>query len=265
MYMKRQKKRANLELPLGELILLILAFIGFVFVGKEVITIFFSTPTNQEIAEKNAEEIINFVKFSEEESSDSCFSLLKLRNLENFQFKEDENFLLVIRKEGIELYPYELHDAFISGGLSAVSGISSVKFFEFENEVELKKDETSEGNRALWITWISPDSSIELEEAEFEAILLEPKFSKQFGKIEASDSSNFLEGQNTYIVHFLEADDSERMGESSFLALRTSGSSSELFFTEHRLSQRYAQEGLCSLSALRKAGNDDLSEGVSLS
>jgi hypothetical protein len=115
-----------------------------------IVPFFFNTPTNLKVAKSNANSIKDFIDMSssgEFKNLEDCFNVLKINNLENFQFtqddKDNDNYFYVIGKERVYVVPFK----YISDikDVKNINAISKYKTDEFEGgEVNIVYDETDQ-------------------------------------------------------------------------------------------------------------------------
>ena len=118
----------------------ILSSIALIFIVSQFVNIFFmETPTNEKIVSDNMNSINEFIEFSHNKYEKSfgngdCFTVLKLKNLENFQFDKNNNqkFFILITKDIIASLPMT--------ELQKVKSKINQGKFNWKNVKTLKKD-----------------------------------------------------------------------------------------------------------------------------
>lgn len=149
-----KKKRYNsynkkgIVFSLEALVGTILSTIALIFIMTQMLALFFmETPTNEQIVNNNMKSINEFIEFSNERFSDvnnNCYTMLKLKNLENFQFdiNNNKNYFIVISETEISSHPLS--------ELSKIDTINDFDKIEILNKdklkvpVELYLDDTSD-------------------------------------------------------------------------------------------------------------------------
>lgn len=136
-------------LALQELVIIIISLIGLFMLLQVIFGWFFNVPTNLQIADQNAISIKEFVDFSSKKfSNEDCYVMLKLTNLENFQYRRDTKgadekyYIYYINNKGVKIYGSEFFNNLIKGkNLPKME-----KNVDFENIQTLKKDNTKQGS-----------------------------------------------------------------------------------------------------------------------
>ena len=166
---KSKKYKYNFEnkkafMALDALIGTMLSVIALFFLLQLMYMFFFQdNDSNLKIAKNDAESIVDFVNTyssSPEQNLnpyanyDNCFYILKLQNLENFQLqtKTEKTYSYIINKAGVYIVDNENTKQFeLNYDLDKVSTAGCNLFNKnmcFNNEVSMKKDETSSGSFA---------------------------------------------------------------------------------------------------------------------
>lgn len=127
-------------------IVLIMLFIYF------ILPFFFNTSTNLNIAKNNANSIKDFIDMSSDfkyNNLQDCFITLKITNLENFQFRENEknkdNYIYVIDSKRVYVLPFEYIDKIHD--IKNIDILSKYKTDEFKSgKLNIYYDKTNQGS-----------------------------------------------------------------------------------------------------------------------
>ncbi|MDA3856132.1 MAG: hypothetical protein PF569_07790 [Candidatus Woesearchaeota archaeon] len=150
--------------------------------------VFLQTPTNEKIVDYNARSIVSFVDFSSKKYSteENCYTMLKLENLENYQFTEDgRNYFYVIGKKGLDTGVYIIKMEYLKNVYETES-LNDVpaKFYKFkQDDIKLMLDDTADLGFTLNVEIFSfggVDTNLKLEE-DVRFILLVPDFDVKLG------------------------------------------------------------------------------------
>lgn len=257
-----KKGQAGTDSALIQLFYIILGvFVLLTFVKIIITFLNLDSNSNNDISKSNAESIYNFQSYSSSNkysSLDSCYTTLKLTNLENYQFKSSEetsdNKMIVINKQGISTYPLSKKDDFYDNPSS--SNLNSIK--KFESEIKLVKDITAQGSIAtidLEIFAIGSFDSLLVLGSEVEYITFEPIFGKEFGStFDNIFDENFeiLNNQNNYLVKLITKD----VGGFDIVKIQTAylaynPKTKEMFVTAGKVSDSIIINNLCSYKNFR--------------
>jgi hypothetical protein len=164
--------------------------------------------TNSDISKSNAESIYNFQEYSSSDkfkNLDSCFTTLKLTNLETYQFQENDlgqNNIIIIDKSGVYTLKISKKEAFYEN--PTTNNLKKIK--TFNPEINLVVDKTDQGlgfQIDLYLFTIGDfDSQLKLED-DINFIVLEPIFGKSFTPSYdnvVSENTEFLDNRNKYLV-----------------------------------------------------------------
>jgi hypothetical protein len=164
--------------------------------------------TNSDISKSNAESIYNFQEYSSSDkfkNLDSCFTTLKLTNLETYQFQENDigqNNIIIIDKSGVYTLKISKKEVFYEN--PSTDNLKKIK--TFNPEINLVVDKTEQGlgfQIDLYLFKIGDfDSQLKLED-DIKFIVLEPIFGKSFTPSYdnvVSENTEFLDNRNKYLV-----------------------------------------------------------------
>lgn len=134
------------------LLSLILSTVALVILVGAIASIFLETPTNLKIAKDNADSIKEFVEYSSSGKYgklDSCFNILRLHHLENFQFAEGDdnskNYFYVIDSTHIYVIPFKYKDKFYDDKNPRVLAVYDVEL-DLKSGVDINFDKTDQGS-----------------------------------------------------------------------------------------------------------------------
>jgi len=181
-----EKKERKAIISLDALIGTILSVVALVLVFQVFTTVFLNTPSNLKIAESNANSISNFVDFSNNNKDlnqfNDCFTVLKIKNLENFQFQKDKaNYFYIIKNDGI--YIFKLSD--MENFLKTYNFNLKVKYIKFKKPINILIDNTKNGKwhfNAFGYDINSADKTIKLKSNDDYIILLKPLLAEFYTK-----------------------------------------------------------------------------------
>ena len=220
----------NGGMALEALVTILLSVVAIFVLLNLFVNLFLHTPTNLKIAQDNAKSIVEFVDFSKRHygKSNECFTLLRLKNLENFQVETgNQIYFYIIDKKGVYILKKETFQLILEGE-SDESTIrsNSVKPYYFGNkeyELNILMEKLSGvqviGDILRWLhdtlnvlTWLSDEKTNPQLEKDFfyrtelissDYIILIPKFGKELlgYDISIGDKWGFIEllkdNQNT--------------------------------------------------------------------
>ncbi len=175
-------------MALEALIGTILSVVALVFLFQIFAWLLFDGETNLSIAIQNANSIVEFKQYSQEKYKDysSCFTMLKLENLENYQIENNEAdfnyYFYVITKEGIGIY--NMKDfPLLREDYNNINNIKQSYFVEFEVDTLLHRENINLEIIKNYISDISSFFISNVEEVynpiniiENNFIILRPKF-----------------------------------------------------------------------------------------
>lgn len=252
-------------LALEYLVGIILSVIGLFFIINTLSNFFLDDPTNLDIARGNAQSIVEFVDYSNEQNYKKydCFYYQKLERLENFQVyteKNKENYFYILDDSNVYIVPFSEYNLFLKQ-----KNINSVKVadkFSFGNKINLREDITNQGDSKIDIDFevftlatIGGFSSSSINLARNEYIVLVPYLSK----IEAFDLSldtvyqrftswfNEYQNQNVLIGKVFSGDELKSLP-SFALSINNKD---ELFIPSGQYSELLVKKNLCSFYGLR--------------
>ncbi len=226
-------------LALESLISIIISVMA-LFVILQVFVQFLPSDSNKDIAERNAKEILNFIEFSEENYGDftNCFTLLKISNLENFQYLEDggsKNFFYVINVFGIKIFSMEFFEEFQENPSLFLNGNPNYKF---EN-VDYRIDETEQGSFFNIYGSGGFDQSLDLTAGAFSLVLL-PK-------------NGVAKNKKIYDIFYVKFNKLEKVDENengNYLVYKPE--TNQLFLSGGEISDILVKNAMCSYQKLIK-------------
>jgi len=138
---KSKSKKAFLALE--SLLGIIISVVALFFIFQTFFNVFFQTPTNLKIAEDNARSIVEFIDYSNKKyaNSNDCYTLLSLKNLENYQFKDNDNknYFYFINNIGVNIYLKKDFDLAINN-FDDLKNLKPIKTLKFKNKIKLNKE-----------------------------------------------------------------------------------------------------------------------------
>lgn len=132
---KKSDKKADKRglMALEALVGTVLSVIALFFMLDIYVSIFLVTPENMKVAQDNARSIVEFVDYSYEkyQNKNNCFTMLKLKNLENFQFREHDNsYFYIVTPEGVGIYNMKIYGRLLENP-SLITNYE--EFYEFKH------------------------------------------------------------------------------------------------------------------------------------
>jgi len=254
-------------LALETLLGLILSVIILFFIFQVFFNAFFQTPTNLKIAENNAKSIVEFVKnnFENTNLNLNCYNLLKLINLKNYQFfDENKNYFYIINNNGVYLIKLKNLEKILKEK-KFINYIDKNYCFEKSkfsfsnnckvyNKFDLYYDKTDQGWEFLGSSVLSQAANgiffdltnfgsfsdilkIEKDDIHNSFYIIIPKFGK-------------TQKQNNYkIIYILNQDSSMDINGNYIYA---SDFKKDLFFSNGKISELLLNKNLCFLKNLEK-------------
>jgi uncharacterized protein (UPF0333 family) len=177
-------------------------------------------PTNKDIVESNSNSIIEFLEYSNEkfDKYESCYTLLKMRNVENFQIPTKNNednyvYTIGIDNGNLALWHHKeeiFTNEFNNGDFLRLE--SGRPYATLDKNIQLKVDKTSEGAFINLFGLLNADLELDLDE-DVEYIFFKPVYGflngpfenknlyNFFYKRESSDQIYKLDGDSSSIVY----------------------------------------------------------------
>jgi hypothetical protein len=212
--------------------------------------------TNSDITTSNGESIHNFQKYSNSDkfkNLDSCYTTLKLTNLETYQFEEDDiakNNMIVINKDAIYYLKLSRKDEFYES--PSTNLLKKIK--DFDSDVKLAIDNTDQGvgfTIDLTFTTIGNfDSQLKLSE-NIDYIVLEPIFGKNFAISYdnlVNENTEIIDNRNKYLIKTIYQNEIKTI-ESETLVFNPN--TKQLFVTNGKISDSMINNELCSYKNFR--------------
>lgn len=199
------KNKKGIQFALESLVGVVLSVIALMFIVSLFSKVFLQTPTNEKIVDFNAKSIVSFVDFSSEKykNEENCYTMLKLENLENYQFAKDgRNYFYVIGEKGSDLGVYTIKLEYLKNvyETKSLDGIPA-RFYKFKvDDVKIKLDKTKDTGITVGFEFWSfggVSSGIELNE-DVRFILLVPDFDVKIGMFTIdflNSNQNILRGK----------------------------------------------------------------------
>lgn len=218
---------------LETLVATILSVIALISLFQIFSSVFLQTPTNLKIAQDNAKSIAEFIEYSNKRYiNQDCYTLLKLRNIENYQFLDSENYFHIITNKGIKIFDKKNLDKIYEDK----NYINNNRYFR-NIEVNIQYDNTDKGLpislELFGFNLGESDKNLNLLDGDF--LLLQPVFKKNLAGFEIDifeDNQNILYGKT-----FFENDFEDNLGnfliynpKTSNLFLSSSDYSNALIF-----------------------------------
>jgi len=240
-YNLKNKKKSiiSFEAIIGTVLSMVALFLIF----QVFIDAFYHLPNNQKVADANAESFVHFIDYSKNDldisSFNDCFLMLRLFNLENFQFKEEkdeDNYFYIINNFGVFVVKNENFESFFKN-----QKFNDEPDFKFDSEVKIVEDNTEEAWKVenLWFWKIhEADKKIKYKFSNSNyLIMLKPKLGK-------------LEFQNEFEISLLDLsgnillnDDLNLNDDKHYLVYDTSNN--YLFVSKHLHSNILIKKNLC--------------------
>lgn len=178
--------RRGVGMILGVLVYAIISVVILFILFRFVSETFFGGETNLEIAKSDGVSFVDFVDFSSETYGefDDCYTMLKLVNLENYQYRDEkgQNFFYVIDQDGIYIFDMELLETVKKEGKFNPS--LSKGFEPFNKRVNIEIDDTKSYpfsvNMFFFFDFLKSSNDVNRIPGEF--VILFPEFKeKVFG------------------------------------------------------------------------------------
>lgn len=144
--MRFKSERKGVSIALESLLGIILSVIALILLFQLFANIFLQTPTNLKIAEDNAKSIVEFVDYSENKykNMNECFSILKLKNLDNYQIEtQGQLYFHIINHKGVYIFEKEILTHILSKDIELNDDFLekySVAKYYFKNEKKIMKE-----------------------------------------------------------------------------------------------------------------------------
>lgn len=187
-------RKGSLDTPLTALVGTILSVLA-LYVLFSIFSNFVVTPENQAIAEQNAQSIVDFIDYIENSpkfsSIDSCYGMLSLERLQNYQYKSSkdenqDNYFLKIDSKSVSVYQItQLNDLITETDVNP----RPIKTFTIDtcknNDCKLYLDNTESSLlgfpvEMFFVPAFQGDDNLELEQLSPDAfITLVPNFDSQ--------------------------------------------------------------------------------------
>lgn len=223
------------------------------------------TDENEVIATKNAESIVNFVNYFQEDpnyaSLENCYNILQLNYQTFFQYVEEgkENYIYLISKEGVYLVPFSKLPLFYDQVKDNNYNFNDYYLVEkFEREVSLFYDNTDKTSYKFFtdLFFISDELNLELEKIsnidEKEFYLLKPQVTYTEDKILSylpfiADESNGYD-VSLFENEFILSDNLEYLSNPFYLVYSNNNliGDTMLFITNSKYTIPQIKNNLCS-------------------
>lgn len=168
-------------IALDALVGTILSVIALFFVVSTIASIFLETPTNEKIAQANAQSIVDFVDYFSQgdySSLKNCYSTLKLFNLENIQFEGNDikdNYFYIIDSKGVYILSLKYYEDFIDDYSNFKYENFKNKKYDFKNNVDIWFEDTDKGSNWYKLFLDNPDAVLNFKN-KADLLILSPIF-----------------------------------------------------------------------------------------
>jgi hypothetical protein len=135
--------KKGIDLALNAVVYSVLGVISLFIIVKSALP-FLNTYDNYDIAKANAQSIVDFINYFEVDNkeyagSTDCFNILKLKNLEQFQYDDPDLYYYIIDSEGVYILKENEHEK-ISGNIDYKN--NALNFIPFKKKNNLYFDDT---------------------------------------------------------------------------------------------------------------------------